>query len=101
MLLFSNCRSPALLKYKWIRPLHRDMATELPEDKIFICIRPSSGCVILRKNLGGCVKISITLGAQLKNLHHLGCADLLGLDEGLICIHHFREEDIIRANSPS
>ena len=50
MLLFSNCRAPALLKYKWIRPLHRDMATELPEDKIFICI------------------------------------------------HHFREEDIIRAD---
>ena len=50
MLLFSNCRGPALLKYKWIRPLYRDMVTELPEDKIFICI------------------------------------------------HHFREEDIIRAD---
>ena len=42
--------SARVLKYKWIRPLHRDMATELPEDKIFICI------------------------------------------------HHFREEDIIRAD---
>ena len=26
------------LKDKWIRVLHRDMATELLEDKIFICI---------------------------------------------------------------
>ena len=38
MLLFSNCRAPALLKYQWIRPLHWDIATELPEDKIFIGI---------------------------------------------------------------
>ena len=56
----------------------------------------SSGCAlrtqsIFNTNFGlslANVLFLVNLGARLKDLHYLGCADLLGLDEGLI-VHHF------------